>query len=1080
MSRFFRLAILAAAFGFGRQAAADSAGDSVLAVSRAIVGTTADGVPAAYRNRGAECAFNGAGLNASGTAHGTDADGAMFMLSSNDSGAFPFYVQVDFGSVKLIHSVRIFNFNFAKGGASYTSRGIRNFKLYVSTAPSWRTSTSGIVSNYRRVLADVLPEASGTDSYPGTLFALDSPVESRFAAIVAFDDWDDATDRLNYNGLSEVVFYGEDSSSPEEPRIPTWSAGGVLLEAESFSKKGGWVVDPQFVDSMGSPYLLAHGKGVPVSDASTEVDFFGAGGSIRAWVRTRDWTPDWDGPDSGRPGRFRLSVCGEESGDLGVSPPAWGWIDAGVFEVPNGPGVVSLRDMTGFDGRCDAVWLAPVDALESPPAVGKPLETWRAAMRGEVGPPDDIVEAEFVVIGGGIAGTCAAVAAADAGLSVALVQDRPMLGGNASDEVRVKTQNEGDEFHWIVRAVRNTRANGSVETATDDARRAAFVAGFPGVECHLGWRAYGVETNAERRIVAVDARNVETGARRRFVAPLFADCTGDGWLGFWAGAAYRVGRESADEFGESLAPAVADSSTMGNSLMWSSKTASGDMAFPDVPWAMQIAGSEAAVSGGWQWEAGLGTDEDTIYDAEALRDRVLRAIYGRFRTAKRDPANARRVLDFVPFVAGKRESRRIVGDYIVRQDDITGVRRFEDAIGVATWSIDLHFYDPSQPGGALGYIAATKQVAVPAWWMPYRSLCCRDVPNLFMAGRCASYTHVALGSSRVMHAGGQQGVAVGYAAALCRAWNCEPREVYRDGEKTAVLQSMINARGDYEWPDPAPERELVSLVVDNDDPDCVEVSGGWLASSHSDVRIGADYLHSGLAASDDLWVRYVPHIPTSATYRVTMSWNGNSSRGGSVPVEIVHDGGVATNYVDQTSSTGLWNAIGEWPFSAGTSGSVRILTSGQEGKYVIADAVRFAVVERDRSADADRNGIPDAWERRHFLRLCGADPEGDPDADGLSNLGEWLADTDPQDGGSFFSVGGISVSPPSPAGAGRVVSLSWPSVEGRTYTVLRAERPGEEFVPYVVGVPATPPENVLPLPADDSDSAFYRVSIDVP
>ena len=1050
---------------------------SALDPSKAIAGTTAAGTPAAYANRGAICAFNGSGLAANGLAHGMTADGAMFMLSSNNSGSFPFYLQADLGEVRRIDRAKIFNFNFVKNGTSYTERGVRNFQLYASKGNSWGTSVSAIRSGYSLVLSNALSQATGTADYAGEIFDLPAPVSARFVALVALDDWDDTRSALNYNGISEIQFFASgEAIDPDPDGLPVWSENGILLEAEAFSDKGGWVVDPQFTDVMGSPYLLAHGLGNPVADASADI-YFPTAVVIRAWVRTRDWTPDWIGE---KPGRFRLAVRGVESPDLGVAPADWGWVDAGTFSVDAGVGTVALRDQTGFEGRCDAIWLAPAGATSAPPNDAAALAAWRAGMRGESSPPEDVVEADFVVVGGGIAGTCAAIAAADAGISVALVQDRPMLGGNASGEIRVKTQKAGDESHWIVRAVKNSRENGNAYAETDDGRRAALVAGYPGITCHLGWRAYGVETNAERRIVAVDARHVETGARRRFVAPLFADCTGDGWLGFWAGAEYRMGREAAGEYGESLAPAVADAQTMGNSLLWSAKEGTAEMSFPDVPWATKVSGNRAALKGDWTWEAGMeyeGRPEDTIYDAETLRDRLLRAIYGSFSNAKQNADNARQTLDWVPWIAGKRESRRIVGDYVVRQGDVETARPFEDAIGVATWTIDLHY-----PADNSGYVAATRQITVPRWWMPYRSLCCRDVPNLLLAGRCASYTHVAFGSSRVMHAGGQQGVAAGYAAALCRQFSCDPREIYRDPDKTAALQALINKRGDYSWPDPdaSTERVVLSLIVDNDDAEGVEVSGNWSASSHSANRYGASYLHNGRQASDDLWVRFTPAIPSNATYRVSISWNGDSSRGSDIPVEIVYDGGVSTSRVNQTSSPTLWNVLGAWPLVAGKTGSVRILTEGQDGNYVIADAVRFELVEPAPAGDADANGLPDLWERRHFLQRTGTDPNGDPDGDGLRNLGEWLADTDPHDASSLFRIGGITCGAASSGVSRRVVTLSWPSVEGRTYTVLRAERLGEPFAAYLEHIPATPPENVIDLPSDDSDTAFYRIAIDIP
>ena len=353
----------------------------------------------------------------------------MFMLSSNNSGAFPFYLQIDLGEVKSIEAVRIFNFNFTQNGTSYVSRGIRNFRLYVSSGDEWQTSVGRIAAHYRRVLSATLPMASGKATEPGTLFTLDAPVNARFVAIVADDDWDATKDNLNYNGLSEVVLFGGDAQGGAAESIPAWTPGGILLEAESFADKGGWSIDPQFSDAMGSPFLLAHGLGTPVADATAQVDFTGAGGSVRAWVRTRDWVPDWEGDNSTRPGRFHLRVCGAESDDLGVSPAEWGWVDAGLFEVPDATGEVVLHDLAGFEGRCDAVWLAPENAAP-PPDGGAALSAWRAAMRGEEGPPDDVVEADFVVVGGGIAGTCAAVAAADAGLSVALWCDDETLPFN--------------------------------------------------------------------------------------------------------------------------------------------------------------------------------------------------------------------------------------------------------------------------------------------------------------------------------------------------------------------------------------------------------------------------------------------------------------------------------------------------------------------------------------------------------------------------------------------------------------------------------------------------------------------------
>lgn len=569
-----------------------------------------------------------------------------------------------------------------------------------------------------------------------------------------------------------------------------------LVEAEAFADKGGWVVDPQFVEQMGSPYLLAHGKGIPVADATTCVNI--KPGRIRAYVRTRDWTPDWDGE---KPGRFQLILGGKTFPvTLGIAPATWGWVDAGVVEVGEGPQTLTLHDLTGFEGRCDAIYLCHEGAAMPPRDVAT-LAAWRAKVRGEVGSPDYVVKADLVIVGGGIAGTAAAIAAAEAGLNVALVQDRPVLGGNASDEIRVLSCKKKDEYHWIVKAITNGNKDNGFDSSKYDKRRMAFARSYPNLTLHLGWRAYGVVTNAERKIVAVDARNVETGARRRFVAPLYCDATGDGWIAYWAGAKYMQGREAKSEFDETKAPDQADASTMGNSILWSTKIQEDDYVFPDVPWATKVSGALSATAGNWRWEAGLDPSEDTIDDAEMLRDRLFRAIYGAFWTAKRKLENSKRVFNWMGYLAGKRESRRIVGDYVVSEKDVIECRQFEDAIGIATWGIDLH-----KKNGDSGFIAANNYYRVKPWWMPYRSLCCRDVPNLFLAGRCASFTHVAFASCRVQHALGQQGVAVGYAASLCKKYGCLPRAIHEDATKTVELQRCINigqsahSMKAYDWP----------------------------------------------------------------------------------------------------------------------------------------------------------------------------------------------------------------------------------------------------------------------------------------
>jgi len=213
----------------------------------------------------------------------------------------------------------------------------------------------------------------------------------------------------------------------------TTHAQNVLLEAEQFADTGRWDVDQQFMEQMGSSYLLAHGLGVPVKDAVATAKF-PSPGTYRVWVRTRDWVAPWKAP--GAPGKFQLLVNGKALAEtFGTKGAEWHWHDGGNVAVGS-EATVALRDLTGFEGRCDAV-LFSKDSKFVPPNERTALTKFRLAALGLPEEPEDGGQFDLVVVGGGIAGSSAALSAARNGLKVALVQDRPVLGGNGSSEVRV-------------------------------------------------------------------------------------------------------------------------------------------------------------------------------------------------------------------------------------------------------------------------------------------------------------------------------------------------------------------------------------------------------------------------------------------------------------------------------------------------------------------------------------------------------------------------------------------------------------------------------------------------------------------
>jgi len=360
----------------------------------------------------------------------------------------------------------------------------------------------------------------------------------------------------------------------------------VLIEAESFKNKGGWVVDPQFTDQMGSPFLMAHGLGIPVPDATTEVSFH-RGGSYRVFIRTRNWTGSWSDKDAA--GKFQLIVNDVPLKTVfGTKGNNWSWQDGGVVDIRKGNNRLSLHDLTGFNGRCDAIVFS-----ESPDFIPAENNGELKVFRRKVNNIPDLAPSagkfDLVVVGGGVAGTCSALSAARLGLKVALIHDRPVLGGNNSSEVRVHLGGRInlEPYPALGNLVNEigpvAGGNAQPEGNYEDGRKLAAVLAEKNISLFLNYRATEVE-KSENTISAIKAVHTESGGELRFTASLFADCTGDGTIGFLAGADYMTGREGRSEYNEPTAPEIRDNLTMGSSVQWYSEESDVSIAFPDIVW----------------------------------------------------------------------------------------------------------------------------------------------------------------------------------------------------------------------------------------------------------------------------------------------------------------------------------------------------------------------------------------------------------------------------------------------------------------------------------------------------------------
>ena len=587
----------------------------------------------------------------------------------------------------------------------------------------------------------------------------------------------------------------------------------VFLEAEQFADLGGWDVDQQSMEQMGSPYLLAHGLGVPVKDAVTTAPF-PAAGTYHVWVRTRDWVASWQAP--GAPGKFQLLINGKPlAKTFGTEGAAWHWQDGGLITLEQ-TATIALHDLTGFEGRCDAIVFCP-DAAFTPPNEPAALEKFRRTALGLPAQPDAGGTFDLVVVGGGIAGTSAAVSAARQGLTVALVQDRPVLGGNGSSEVRVwpegHTQQKpfphiGDIVEELVPPKATGTGNAKRGTIYADARKTDLVAAEPRITLFLEQRVFAVETNGQR-IVAVVAQNIRSARRVRLAGKLFADCTGDGTVGYLGGADYAMTRE--EHQGLSNLWNVMDAADTNQVLKCECKDKSAlamacelgnvPQPFPRCPWAIDLSakpfpgrknfkgqwGAKNPLQnlGGWFWESGF--DQDPIADVERIRDLNLRAMYGAWDALKNvDHLYPNHRIGWAAFIAGKRESRRLLGDIELGVDDFRTNRVFADGAFPCTWHIDLHTADKNFQKGLEGEEFISRATEGKnyeyhgPYWAPYRCLYSRNVTNLFMAGRDISVTHDALGPVRVMRTCGMMGEIVGKAAWICVHHETTPRGVYEN------------------------------------------------------------------------------------------------------------------------------------------------------------------------------------------------------------------------------------------------------------------------------------------------------------
>lgn len=621
------------------------------------------------------------------------------------------------------------------------------------------------------------------------------------------------------------------------------SQGHVLwLESEQFDDLGGWTIDGQFIDQMGSPYLLAIGYGSPVKNAVTVVNV-PEKGKYRLWVRTRDWAPGHNDAGNfsvivdGAGHKFRYGMDGNTE---------WHWERGPVFSL-NRKAKIEIKDRVGYYGRCDALVLTS-DMNWAPPSDIEAMDSMRVDL-GILSAEREYNDYDVIVIGGGLSGCMAAVSAARQGAKTALIQNRPELGGNASTENLVPPVGSLSRMMTPEEVKYFPRETGLIEEVALPYGPQSYmitnknwpyvlerlVKSEPNLDLYLNTHAFGVRMVDDRTIEAVRTVEIPSGKRSLFRGKIFIDCTGNGIIALKAGANYMYGREGQDDYDEAGAPMVGNSGVMPASLKYWYEPTDRKVEFTPPSWIIEYKECDKYIEPekhlrrrylDAQWIIELGGADSVFVNGEKVRDELLKLVYGIWDHQRNHCKEFKHIAEkhklvWVGHILGYRESYRIKGDYVMSEKDVELQPKQDDRVAFGAWGLDDH---PSR-----GFIENTrvnrkvnhsKQGLF--FSIPYRSLYSDNISNLLLGGRNISVTHRALSAVRLMYTLSIVGQASGTAAGMCISYGTTPRGIYES--YMPMLQQQLMKDGAYiiELPnrDPNDLALLTSTIVSSSNQVC--------------------------------------------------------------------------------------------------------------------------------------------------------------------------------------------------------------------------------------------------------------------
>lgn len=574
----------------------------------------------------------------------------------------------------------------------------------------------------------------------------------------------------------------------------------IWIDALEFDDYGGFIKDTQFVAEMGQGYLMADGAGTPVKPATVKFAVE-ENGYYRFYIRTKNWCVGYD-PDG-----LKLAVDGKiyhhTSGMMQIN--GWYFEVAADFDLTAGEHTLSVYDTTGWCGRfADIVITNDYDFTPSPEL--KVLKKQRAQIKGITTDNEIHRGYDLVVAGSGAAAVVSAISATRYGLKVALLSARPVLGGNGSDESKVSFDGAACQGFHETGIIYEIKCYTIAKNKTWSEAFLHFVEKEANID--LFFDMCVIDANTENdSIKSALAQNTMDMTTHLFCADYFIDATGDGWLGYYAGAKYRIGREAKFQHNEAFAPEIADGNTMSACDTRAIETLNDTICcyyateeetgvpFTAPEWAFKLPeGDELGRNPDWlergMWWLENRNDYDDLWEAEFARDAIIRIAVGYFDWMKNSWENREKAkyykLSFISTYLAKRESRRLIGDYIMTQNDFSGDTYFEDEVCYSGWRLDVHHVKGIFSGKDGAYFSNQTVKPTP---LPFRCLYSKNINNLMFAGRCISVTHMALGSTRTQLTTATMGQAVGTAAYLCKKYDVMPRELGKT--KISELQQLL-------------------------------------------------------------------------------------------------------------------------------------------------------------------------------------------------------------------------------------------------------------------------------------------------